>query len=244
VTRLDAYLVERGLVRSRERAKEAVRAGLVTVDGETVRKPSLYLAEGAVVRCEGETHPYVSRGGLKLAGALRTFGVDPTELTCLDLGASTGGFTQVLLEEGAKKVFAVDVGHGQLAVEIAADERVVNLEGTHAADLSRSLIPEPIDLLVCDVSFISIKKALPPAMALCRPGSHLVTLVKPQFEVGRSRVGKGGVVRIPSGHLAYWVGNEIVPWVEEQGWVSLGYMFSPIRGGDGNVEFLLGARRG
>ena len=241
--RLDAYLVATGAVRSRERAREAVAAGLVRVNGEVARKPAAKVADGDAVTCEGETHGYVGRGALKLAAGLRAFSLDVDGLTCLDLGASTGGFTEVLLSRGAARVYAVDVGHGQLAASLAEDPRVVNLERTHAKDLSRRLVPDPVDLVVCDVSFISLKKALPPALALCKEEAALCVLVKPQFELGRSRIGKGGIVRF-DGSLPHWVADEIVPWFETQGWRSLGFMQSPITGGDGNTEFLLGARRG
>lgn len=242
--RLDAYLVEAGHARSRERAKEAVRAGLVTVGGRPARKASAEIGDGSSVACEGEAHPWVSRGALKLAAAMEAFDVSAEGTVCLDLGASTGGFTQVLLEGGAARVYAVDVGQGQLAVEVASDPRVVSLERTHARELTRVLVPDPVDLLVCDVSFIGLTKALPPALALCADRARLVTLVKPQFELGPERIGKGGVVREARSVLEAWLAAEIVPWVEAQGWRVRGTMASPITGSDGNTEFLLAARRG
>jgi len=180
-------------------------------------------------------------GGGKLDAALRAMEIDPAGKTCLDLGASAGGFTDVLLRGGAVKIYAVDVGSGQLHGQIAADPRVVNLEKTHAKDLSRKLIPDPIAVIVCDVSFISLRKALPPALALGAPGARLVALVKPQFEVGRSKIGKGGIVK-PGAENAEGVAEAMHAWISMQpGWRSTGYMESPISGGDGNREFLLGA---
>lgn len=241
--RLDRWLVEAGLFDSRTRAQAAVKAGLVRIDGAVETRPSALKPDGASVTVEGDVHPYVSRGGVKLASALRTFEVDPAGKVCLDLGASTGGFTDVLLRAGAAKVYAVDVGRGQLHRSIAADPRVVSLEATHAKDLSAALIPDPIDVIVCDVSFISLRIALPPAMALAAPRARLVALIKPQFEVGRSRIGKRGIVR-PGYANAYGVAEDIHQWIAAQtGWKPLGYTDSPIEGGDGNREFLIGAIR-
>lgn len=242
--RLDAHLVATGAARSRERAREAVTAGLVTVNGRVARKAAQSVGPADAVVCAGEAHDYVGRGALKLAAALDGFGVDPGGLVCLDLGASTGGFTEVLLRRGAGRVYAVDVGHGQLAAEVAGDARVVNLERTHARELSAALVPEPVGLLVCDVSFISLTKALPAGFALCAPGAVCVALVKPQFELGPARLGKGGVVREAPEALAGWLRAEIVPWFEGRGWSVFGTMPSPIAGGDGNAEFLVGARLG
>lgn len=239
--RLDAYLVHQGLFESRARAQAAVRAGLVKIGGAVVEKPSATVPDGAAIDVAGDVHPYVSRGGMKLAAALEAFEIDPAGKICLDLGASTGGFTDVLLRAGAAKVYAVDVGTGQLHPSLADDPRVVIFEKTHAKDLSRALVPDPIDILVCDVSFISLQKALPPAMALCAPRARLIALIKPQFEVGRSRLGKGGIVK-PGYANSYGVAEEIHGWMSEQGgWTALGYIDSPIDGGDGNKEFLLGA---
>jgi len=190
------------------------------------------------VTVEGAVHPYVSRGGMKLEAALDAFNIDPAQKICLDLGASTGGFCDVLLRGGAAKIYAVDVGRGQLHDKIASDPRVVNLEQTHAKDLSQALVPDAIDIIVCDVSFISLKKALPYALALAKEGAALAALIKPQFEVGREGIGKGGLVKEG---LAEPVAQEMRVWVEQQGWRVTGLIDSPIAGGDGNKEFLIGA---
>jgi 23S rRNA (cytidine1920-2'-O)/16S rRNA (cytidine1409-2'-O)-methyltransferase len=237
--RADRLLVERGLFDSRARAQEAITAGLVRADGTPVRKPSELLSREAVIEAEAP-HPYVSRGGVKIAAALDAFGLDPAGLTCLDLGASTGGFTEVLLRRGARRVHAVDVGHGQLHPRIAGDPRVVVQEGTDARALTRSLVPEPIDLLVADVSFISLKLVLPAVLPLLAPAAALAVLVKPQFEAGRAHV-KKGIVRDEAVHRA--VCDTISRFVQDSGFTILGIVPSPIEGGDGNREFLLGARR-
>lgn len=239
--RLDQALVERGAFPSRARAQGAIRAGLVRVGGAVVDKPSASVAGDAVIVVDGDVHDYVSRGALKLEAALRTFEIQPAMKLCLDLGASTGGFTEALMRAGAAKVYAVDVGSGQLHPSIAGDPRVVNLQKTHAKDLSRALVPEPVDIIVCDVSFISLKKALPYAMALAAPKAKMIALIKPQFEVGRSRLGKGGIVK-PGYQNTYGVAEDIAAWINGQpAWKSLGYIDSPITGGDGNREFLIGA---
>jgi 23S rRNA (cytidine1920-2'-O)/16S rRNA (cytidine1409-2'-O)-methyltransferase len=188
----------------------------------------------------GAVHGYVSRGGIKLAAALSAFGFDPAGKTCLDLGASTGGFCDVLLRAGAAKIYAVDVGRDQLHDKIRNDSRVINLEQTHAKDLSRALVPDPIDLVACDVSFISLKKALPYALALAGKAADIVALVKPQFEVGREGIGKGGLVKAG---LAEPVAQDMSEWIAGQGWRVTGLIDSPILGGDGNKEFLLGATK-
>ncbi len=238
--RLDQYLVQQALSESRAKAQEAIAAGLVTVNGAAAKKVSQKIAEGDAVSVAGAVYPYVSRGGVKLEAALDAMEIDPDGKTCLDLGASTGGFTDVLLRAGAAKVYAVDVGRGQLHEKIAGDRHVVNLEQTHAKDLTTALIPDPIDVLVCDVSFISLKKALPFAMALAAPGARLAALVKPQFEVGREGIGKGGLVKEG---LANPVADDMAQWIEARGWRILGLIDSPILGGDGNKEFLLGAAK-
>ncbi len=198
---------------------------------------------GTNIRVSGPAYPFVSRGGVKLAAGLDAFGVGPSGMVCLDLGASTGGFTDALLRRGARKVWAVDVGAGQLHPAIAQDERVINLEKTHARDLTPALITDEIDLVVADVSFISLRKALPPALTLVAPGAFLVALVKPQFELGPDGVGKGGIVRDGAARGAR-VAAEIANWLAtEHGWAPLGVIDSPIEGGDGNRELLLGARR-
>jgi 23S rRNA (cytidine1920-2'-O)/16S rRNA (cytidine1409-2'-O)-methyltransferase len=234
--RADQLLVERGLFASRARAQEAISAGLVRADGETVRKASQSLAADA--RLEGApVHPWASRGGLKLIAALDAFGLDPAGLPCLDLGASTGGFTDVLLSRGAKSVVAVDVGHGQF--RLAADARVRSLEGRDARGLTAADLFEPPQGVVCDVSFISQRLVLPAALALTAPGAWLATLVKPQFEVGPARVVKGLV----KDEAALTEACEAVrASVEGLGWAVLGVIPSPIAGGEGAREFLLGAR--
>jgi 23S rRNA (cytidine1920-2'-O)/16S rRNA (cytidine1409-2'-O)-methyltransferase len=233
-------LVERGFFRSRARAQEAIAAGLVSADGAPVRKPSEMIPDGAAILAE-EPHPYVSRGGVKLAAALVAFGIDPKGLTCLDLGASTGGFTQVLLGRGAARVYAVDVGRGQLDPQIYGDRRVVSLESTDARALDRNLVPDAIDLLVADVSFISLRLVLPPVAALLAPRASLAVLVKPQFEAGPAHV-KKGIVRDEA--VRRTVCREMAAFVAALDFEVLDVVPSPIEGGDGNREFLLGARRG
>lgn len=238
--RADVALVERGIFVSRARAQEAIAAGLVRVDGVPLRKPAEMIADGAQIIAEAP-HPYVSRGGMKLAAALDAFGIDPAGCIGVDLGASTGGFTEVLLLRGAKRVYAVDVGHSQLHPRIAADARVTSLESTDARKLDAALIPDPLDLLVADVSFISLKLVLPAAVALLKPGATMAVLVKPQFEAGRERV-KKGIVRDEAVHRA--VCEDMTAFIGSLGLSPLGLIPSPIEGGDGNREFLLGARLG
>jgi 23S rRNA (cytidine1920-2'-O)/16S rRNA (cytidine1409-2'-O)-methyltransferase len=239
--RLDLTLVERGLVATRSRARDLIRRGAVTVDGEIVLKPALEIgAENVVGVAAGAA--LVSRGGEKLMAGLDRFGFDAAGASCLDVGASTGGFTEVLLARGARKVFAVDVGHGQLAPSLRDDPRVVVLEGTDARSLSPELIPDPIDGLVADLSFISIAKALGPALALVRPGGWAIVLVKPQFEVGPGGVGKGGLVRDET--LRRTALEAAASWLASvPGWRVAGHMASPLTGGSGNIEYLLGALR-
>ena len=239
--RADLLLVERGLAESRARAQALVMAGLVFVGETRVAKPGQLLPAAATLSVRGQDHPWVSRGGLKLAHGLAAFAIDPTALVCLDIGASTGGFTDVLLSGGAARVYAVDVGQGQLAWKLRQDPRVVVLEKTNARHLDRAQIPEPIDLVVCDASFISLTLVLPASLALARPGARLVALIKPQFEVGKGEVGKGGVVRDPAQHEA--VCAKIRLWLEEQGWRVLGIAESPITGPEGNREFLIAAAK-
>lgn len=241
--RLDQALVERGLFPSRARAKGAIEAGLVKVGGQAVTKSSAAVDPQAELQVLGDVHDYVSRGGVKLTAALKAFGVEPFALVCLDLGASTGGFTEALLRAGAAKVFAVDVGHGQLHPRISADQRVVNVERTHARELSREIVPDRIQLVVADVSFISLRKALPPALALMAPAARLIALVKPQFEAGPEHIGKGGIVR--DGAIAgLKIAGEIAAWLHaDHAYSPLGIIESPIDGGDGNKEFLIGAIR-
>ena len=210
----------------------------MTADGVTVRKPSDEIAADAALRAEPE-HPWVSRGGVKLDHGLTHFGFDVAGAVALDIGSSTGGFTDVLLSRGAAKVYAVDSGTNQLAWRLRQDLRVVVHEQTNARYLDASVVPEPVDVIVCDASFIGLSKVLGPALALARPGAKLVALVKPQFEAGRGEVGKGGVVRAPS--VRRRVCDQAAEWVASQGWTVLGIAESPITGPEGNVEYLLGA---
>lgn len=239
--RLDQMLVDRGLAENRTRAQALVLAGNVFSGERRLDKPGTPLNPDIPLEVRGRDHPWVSRGGLKLVHALEVFGLSPAGAVCIDVGASTGGFTHVLLEHGAARVYAVDVGHGQLAWRLRQDERVVVLERTNARHLTAEHIPEPIDWVVCDASFIGLATVLPAALALTRPGARLVTLIKPQFEAGRAHVGKGGVVRDPSVHEA--VCQRVKEWVEGQGWLVQGIVESPIKGPEGNVEFLLSAQR-
>ena len=239
--RLDLALVERGLVATRARAQGAIRAGHVRVGGKVARKPADPVGDADEIELLSLAHPYVSRGALKLVHALDFFALDPAGCNCLDLGASTGGFTEVLLERGAVSVVAIDVGHGQLAKEIAAGARVRPVEGLNAKDITRELIPEHISFIVADLSFIGLRKALPPALALAEPGATLIALIKPQFEAGPENVGKGGIVRDPALHER--ICGDISAWLgDEMGWRVLGFTESPIEGGDGNTEFLIAAR--
>ena len=239
--RLDRLLVERGLAENRTRAQALVMAGRVYSGTRRLDKPGMSVAADAPLNVKGPDHPWASRGGVKLAHGLDHFHIDPAGLVCLDVGASTGGFTDVLLKAGAARVYAVDVGHGQLAWKIRDDGRVVVLERTNVRTLTPELIPEAPGLIVCDVSFIGLRTALPRALDLAPPGGHLVALIKPQFEVGKGRVGKGGIVRDPALHIE--VTDTIRDWIEGlPGWSVLGICDSPIEGADGNKEFLIAAR--
>ncbi|ATQ43498.1 TlyA family RNA methyltransferase [Caulobacter mirabilis] len=237
--RIDLILVERGLFDSRAKARAAIEAGRVTADGKVVGKASEAVDEAAEINAEA-AHPWVGRGGLKLDHALTLWPVEVAGRVVLDVGASTGGFTQVVLSRGAAKVYAVDVGAGQLHPSLASDPRVVELSGTDARILDASLVPEAPDLIVTDVSFISLAKALPAALALARPGAELVALVKPQFEVGRDNVGKGGIVKDEAARIQALA--DVAAWLECIGWTVLATADSPVAGGDGNREFLLRAR--
>lgn len=240
--RLDQLLVDRGLAESRGRAQALVMAGLVFSDTRRLDKPGQPVAEDIAIEVKGRDHPWVSRGGIKLAHGLEHFAIDPAGLVCLDLGASTGGFTDVLLSKGAAKVYAVDVGRGQLAWKLREDPRVVVLEQTNARHLSAAQVPEAVGLIVCDASFIGLETLLPAPLALAAPGAFLIALIKPQFEVGRERVGKKGVVRDPALHAE--VCERIRAWLDGlPGWSVLGVAESPITGPEGNKEFLIGARR-
>jgi 23S rRNA (cytidine1920-2'-O)/16S rRNA (cytidine1409-2'-O)-methyltransferase len=239
--RADVFLVENGFAKSRSEAQAAIRAGLVRVDGVPVAKPSQTVPAGAAIEYE-RPHAFVSRGGIKLTAALDHFGLSPENRVCLDLGASTGGFTQVLLQRGAARAYAVDVGHGQMDVELAHDPRIVIRDGVNARDLDRADFPERISAVTADLSFISLKLALPPALSLAAEGAWAVFLVKPQFEAGRGAVGKGGIVRDQAAREAVLAG--IADFIAaEAGWRVLGHMESPIAGGDGNVEYLLAAMK-
>lgn len=240
--RVDQLLVDRGLVESRTRAQALIMAGKVFSGEQRVQKPGDKLAEDKPLEVRGQDHPWVSRGGLKLEKGLVEFDLDPTGVTAIDVGASTGGFTDVLLQNGAAKVYAVDVGRGQLHWNLRQDDRVVVLEETNARYLTHEQVPDPIDAVVCDASFIGLEKVLPAAMALTRPEAWLLALIKPQFQVGKGQVGKGGVVRDPALHQQ--VCDEVRSWVDSlEGWSVIGITESPITGPQGNVEFLICARR-
>ncbi|MBM3547104.1 MAG: TlyA family RNA methyltransferase [Alphaproteobacteria bacterium] len=240
--RLDELLVERGHAESRARAQALILAGLVfDRDGHRLDKAGKALPEDAAIEVKGKDHPWVSRGGVKLAHGLDRFAIDPAGLTALDVGASTGGFTDVLLSRGAVKVYAVDVGHNQLAWKLREDPRVVVMEKTNARHLTAAVIPEPVDLVVCDASFIPLHLVLAAALDLAKPGARLVALIKPQFEVGPDRVGKGGIVRDPALHQEACAA--VRAWLEERGWRILGLDDSPITGAEGNREFLIAAEK-
>ncbi len=240
--RADQLLVDRGLVESRQRAQAVILAGLVFSGERRVEKAGQTLPEDAPLTLRGQDHPWVSRGGLKLDHGLDHFAIDPAGLVCLDVGASTGGFTDVLLQRGAARVYAVDVGQAQLAWKLRTDSRVEVLEKTNARYLTAEQVPEAPSLVVCDASFISLTLVLPAALALTAPGARLVALIKPQFEVGKGEVGKGGVVRDPAQHAA--VCERIADWLERaMAWRVLGLTESPITGPEGNREFLIAAAR-
>jgi 23S rRNA (cytidine1920-2'-O)/16S rRNA (cytidine1409-2'-O)-methyltransferase len=241
--RADQLLVERGLAESRAKAQALILAGLVSIAGRRVDKPGTPLAENTELTLAGRDHPWVSRGGVKLAFALDHFAIDPADTVALDIGASTGGFTDVLLAKGAARVHAVDVGRGQLAWKLRQDSRVVVHEGVNARYLSRAEIAEPIDLVTCDASFIGLATLLPAPLALTAEKAALVALIKPQFEAGPGDVGKGGVVRDPAVHRA--VCERVAARIGAQpGWHVVGIADSPITGPAGNREFLIHARRG
>ncbi len=239
--RADQLLVERGLAESRARAQALVLAGLVFSGERRIDKPGQAIAADAALEVRGRDHPWVSRGGVKLAHALGHFAIDPAGMMAIDVGASTGGFTDVLLSRGAARVYAVDSGTNQLAWKLRGDPRVIVLERTNARHLTGTEIPEPIDLVTCDASFIGLAKVLPAALGFVRAGGRLVALVKPQFEAGRAEVGKGGVVRDPAVHAR--VCEEAAAWLAGIGWTVDGVTPSPITGPEGNIEFLLAARR-
>ncbi len=238
--RADVALVERGLAENRTRAQALIMAGAVFSGEQRVAKAGDKVAGDMPLEVRGKDHPWASRGGVKLAHGLEEFAISPEDRVVLDIGASTGGFTDVVLQGGAAKVYAVDVGHGQLAWKLRNDARVVVLERTNARHLTAEEIPQPVDLIVCDASFISLTTILPAALALAAPGARLVALIKPQFEVGRGKVGKGGIVRDPALHQE--VCDKIEAWLGAlPGWRVQGITQSPIKGPGGNIEFLIAA---
>ncbi len=238
--RADQLVVDRGLAESRTRAQALIMAGLVFVGERKIDKSGQLLAPDAAIDVRGRDHPWVSRGGVKLAHALAHFGIDVTGAVAIDVGSSTGGFTDVLLTGGAARVYAVDSGTNQLAWRLRQDDRVVVHEQTSARILTAAHIPEPVDIVVCDASFIGLSKVLDRPLGFARPGARLVALIKPQFEAGREEVGKGGVVRDPAIHDR--VCAEVAAWLESVGWSVEGLTTSPITGPEGNVEFLISAR--
>ncbi len=240
--RLDQLVFDLGMTESRERAKTTIMSGLVFVNGQRVDKPGTAVDPSSKIEIHGEAIPFVSRGGFKLDKALRVFPVDPAGKICLDCGASTGGFTDVLLQHGAGRVYAVDVGYGQLAWKLRTDDRVVNLERTNLRYISAEQIPEPIDLAVMDVSFISIRLVIPAVKALLRPDADFICLIKPQFEAGREEVGKKGVVRDSAVHER--VVREILDFVPTVGLTAVGLDYSPIKGPEGNIEYLCHLKNG
>ena len=235
-TRLDQIVFDQGLAESREKAKALIMAGSVYVDGQKQTKPGAAVAEDAAVEVRGAKLPYVSRGGLKLEKALDVFGIEPAGYICVDCGASTGGFTDCLLQRGAKHVYAVDVGYGQLAWSLRSDERVTVMERTNARSLTPEMFPERMDMAVMDMSFISLRLVLQAVRSLLTENGQVVCLVKPQFEAGREKVGKKGVVRDPAVHRE--VLEEFVAAAGDMGFSVAGLDFSPVRGPEGNIEYL------
>ena len=235
--RIDRLLVDRGLVESRERGQALILAGQILVNGQKQDKAGALVPDDAEIRILGEVLPYVSRGGLKLAAALQEFGLSADGKVALDVGASTGGFTDCLLQHGVKKVYAVDVGYGQMAWKIRQDPRVVTIERINIRAIEPSLIPELIDIAVIDVSFISLEKVIPSILQFLKPGAELVALIKPQFEVGKGQVGKGGIVRDDAARSA--AVEKVRSFIQDQSFEVKGVIESPITGQDGNVEYLV-----
>lgn len=241
-TRADTALVARGLAETRAKAQALILAGVVYSGDRRIEKAGQSVKADQPLELRGAPHPWVSRGGLKLDHALSAFGIDPAGLTVLDIGASTGGFTDVLISHDAARVYAVDVGYGQLAMKLRDDPRVVVMERINARHLAAADISDPVDLIVCDASFIGLEAVLPASLALARPGGRLIALIKPQFEVGKARVGPKGVVRDPALHAE--VCARIRHWLSDSmGWRVLGLTESPIKGPQGNIEFLIAAER-
>jgi 23S rRNA (cytidine1920-2'-O)/16S rRNA (cytidine1409-2'-O)-methyltransferase len=239
-TRLDQLIVDRGLADSKTRAQALIMAGLVFVGETKAQKPGQPVADDVPITVKGTNHPWVSRGGIKLAHALEMFEIDVTNKVAIDVGSSTGGFTDVLLTRGAIRVYAIDSGTNQLAWKLRQDDRVIVHEQTSARILTSAHIPEAVDIVVCDASFISLAKVLERPLTFVKPGGHLIALIKPQFEAGRTEVGKGGVVRDSAVHTR--VCNAVSAWITDAGWDVLGLTTSPITGPRGNVEFLIWAR--
>ncbi len=237
--RLDELLVQRGLYTSRSRARDAIARGTVTVDGVVAAKPAQNTNPESRIEILDEARAYVSRAALKLKSGISFFDIPVNGLNCLDIGASTGGFTQVLLEQGAAHVTAIDVGHGQLDPSLKGDPRITSIEGLNARDLTAAHLKHKIDFIVCDVSFISLKLALPAALALAEPGTRLLALIKPQFEAGREAIGRGGIVSNPQEHER--VCKEISDFLIAENWQVIGLTPASIEGGDGNREFLIAA---
>lgn len=237
--RLDQLIVDRGLAESKTRAQALVMAGHVFVGEAKAQKPGQQIADDAEVTVKGSDHPWVSRGGIKLAHALEEFGIDVTDMVAMDIGSSTGGFTDVLLTNGAARVYAVDSGTNQLAWKLRQDERVIVHEQTSARILTEVHVPEAVDIIVCDASFIGLGKVLERPLTFAKTGAQLVALIKPQFEAGRDEVGKGGVVRNEEVHSR--VCDEVKMWLVEKNWTVRGLTTSPITGPQGNIEFLIWA---
>ena len=235
--RLDLYLTGQGMAPSREKARAYIMEGIVYVNGQKEDKPGCMVREDAKIELRGKQLPYVSRGGYKLEKALKEFPIRLEGKVCMDVGASTGGFTDCMLMQGASKVYAVDVGYGQLAWKLRSDPRVINLERTNARNLSQELVPEPLDFVSVDASFISLKLLLPVIKQFLKPQAELVCLIKPQFEAGREKVGKKGVVRELTVHVE--VVREIYRFCKELGLIPAGVSFSPIKGPEGNIEYLI-----
>lgn len=235
--RLDVLLVKKNLVQSRERAKTTIMAGMVIVDGNKIDKAGTMVKENADIRVLGNQIPYVSRGGLKLEKAIKEFGVELKGKVTADIGASTGGFTDCMLQNGAVKVFAIDVGYGQLAWSLRTDERVVNMERTNVRNVTPEDIGQLIDLASIDVAFISLEKVLPAVKAMLKPDGQVVALIKPQFEAGKEKVGKKGVVRDPKVHLE--VIHKVIDTAREMEFVTKELTFSPVKGPEGNIEYLV-----